>query len=80
MSQTKNPGSSNFLDDRTLTLNFESKLYAGGSKDALLRQSEAQLARLSLNVTESISIFNVTSVTRSLSTKVNSPGSPRVSW
>lgn len=45
MSQTKNPGSSNFLDDRTLTLNFESKLYAGGSKDALLRQSEAQLAQ-----------------------------------
>ncbi len=45
MSQTKNPGSSTFLDDRTLTLNFESKLYAGGSKDALLRQSEAQLAQ-----------------------------------
>ena len=45
MSQTKNPGSSNFLDDRTLTLNFESKLYAGGSKAALLRQSEAQLAQ-----------------------------------
>ena len=45
MSQTKNPGSSNFLDDRTLTLNFESKLYAGGSKDARLRQSEAQLAQ-----------------------------------
>ena len=45
MSQTKNPGSRNFLDDRTLTLNFESKLYAGGSKDALLRQSEAQLAQ-----------------------------------
>lgn len=45
MSQTKNPGSSNFLDDRTLTLNFESKLYAGGSKDALVRQSEARLAQ-----------------------------------
>ena len=45
MSQTKNPGSSNFLDDRTLTLNFESKLYAGGSKAALIRQSEAQLAQ-----------------------------------
>ena len=45
MSQTKNPGSSNFLDDRTLTLNFESKLYAGGAKAALLRQSEAQLAQ-----------------------------------
>lgn len=45
MSQTKNPGSSNFLDDRTLTLNFESKLYAGGSKAALLQQSEARLAQ-----------------------------------
>ena len=45
MSQTKNPGSSVFLDDRTVTLNFESKLYAGGSKDAILRQSEAQLAQ-----------------------------------
>jgi outer membrane protein TolC len=45
MSQTKNPGSSNFLDDQTLTLNFESKLYTGGSKDALVRQSEARLAQ-----------------------------------
>jgi len=45
MSQTKNPGSSVFLDDRTVTLNFESKLYAGGSKDAILRQSGAQLAQ-----------------------------------
>ena len=45
MSQTKNPGSSNFLDDRTLTLSFESKLYAGGSKEALVRQSQARLTQ-----------------------------------
>lgn len=45
MSQTKNPGSSNFLDDRTLTLSFESKLYAGGSKEALVRQFEARLTQ-----------------------------------
>ena len=79
MSQTKNPGSSNFLDDRTLTLNFESKLMRVARRPHCSGSPRRSWPKLSLNVTESILIFNVTFATRSLSTRVNSPGYPHVS-
>ena len=72
MSQTKNPGSSNFLDDRTPTL-ILSKLAVVEGRTA------PRHSRRSCLFTGYILIFNVTYVMRSPSTRENSPGYRHVS-